>query len=222
VLTEAAGRQQDQPVGEGQGQGVSSGRHVGLPEQQWEGEVGNVAVREQVVQYFRQQCRAVQCSTPRPGLGSRKGSLLSLKDLVLRRSSSRRDLVTTVGEGLRQHYTKTLRPFEESHSFHTLHGPPLEVRSLEGGGSYSRPQDADFTAKPSVLLVGQYSTGKTTLIKYLLGEDFPGCRIGPEPTSDKFHVLMAAEEDDDERAGSVVPGNALVVDPKLPFRPLAK
>ena len=32
-----------------------------------------------------------------------------------------------VGDGLRQHYTKTLRPFEEAHSFHTLHSPPLEV-----------------------------------------------------------------------------------------------
>ena len=27
-------------------------------------------------------------------------------------------------------------------------------------------QDADFTGKPSVLLVGQYSTGKTTLIRF--------------------------------------------------------
>jgi len=142
------------------------------------------------------------------GLGSRKGSALSLKDMVLRRGSSRRELFTTVGEGLRQHYTKTLRPFEEAHGFHTLHSPPLE--------------DADFTGKPSVLLVGQYSTGKTTLIRYLLGEDFMGCRIGPEPTTDKFHVIMAAEEDEEERPRSVVPGNALVVDPKLPFRPLAR
>ena len=29
-------------------------------------------------------------------------------------------------------------------------------------------QDADFTGKPSVLLVGQYSTGKTTLIRFFL------------------------------------------------------
>ena len=29
-------------------------------------------------------------------------------------------------------------------------------------------QDADFTGKPSVLLVGQYSTGKTTLIRFLI------------------------------------------------------
>ena len=80
-----------------------------------------------------------------------------------------------------------------------------------------------------MLLVGQYSTGKTTLIKYtasfsfsflfsfsftfsffhllisslhllplppryLLGESFQGCRIGPEPTTDKFHVIMGGEE----------------------------
>jgi len=144
----------------------------------------------------------------RGGLGSRKGSALSLKDLVLRRSSSKKDLFTTVGEGLKQHYTKILKPFEETHNFHAISSPPLE--------------DADFTGRPSVLLVGQYSTGKTTLIKYLLGEEFMGCRIGPEPTTDKFHVIMAADEDDDDRSGSVVPGNALVVDSKLPFRPLAK
>lgn len=66
--------------------------------------------------------------------------------------------------------------------------------------------------------------------RYLLGEDFMGGRIGPEPTTDKFHVIMASEEvrcatqrqeDEDERS-SVVPGNALVVDPKLPYRPLAR
>lgn len=77
---------------------------------------------------------------------------------------------------------------------------------------------------------------EVNLTRYLLGEDFMGCRIGPEPTTDKFHVIMAAEEvvpkqhddqhdlplddqDEDERPRSVVPGNALVVDPKLPFRP---
>jgi ATPase subunit of ABC transporter with duplicated ATPase domains len=34
--------------------------------------------------------------------------------------------------------------------------------------------DTDFDAKPMVLLVGQYSVGKTTFIKYLLERDFPG------------------------------------------------
>ena len=29
------------------------------------------------------------------------------------------------------------------------------------------------------MLLGQYSVGKTTFIRYLLGRDFPGQRIGP-------------------------------------------
>jgi len=134
---------------------------------------------------------------------SRKGSGFS----TMRRNSSKKDLFTTVGEGLCQHYNKTLKPFEETHMFHALHSPPLE--------------DADFTSRPAVLLVGQYSTGKTTFIRYLLGEDFMGCRIGPEPTTDKFHVIMGLDGDAEDPP-SCVPGNALVVDPKLPFRPLAK
>jgi GTPase SAR1 family protein len=43
-----------------------------------------------------------------------------------------------------------------------------------------------IAAKPQVLLVGQYSVGKTSFIRYLLGRDFPGQRIGPEPTTDRF------------------------------------
>ena len=32
----------------------------------------------------------------------------------------------------------------------------------------------EFDATPMVLLIGQYSTGKTTFMSHLLGEDFPG------------------------------------------------
>ena len=77
-------------------------------------------------------------------------------------------------------------------------------------------QDADFEARPMVMLVGQYSTGKTTFIRYLLEHDFPGIRIGPEPTTDRFIAVM---HEDNE---GVIPGNALVVDPKKQFRPLSK
>ena len=77
----------------------------------------------------------------------RKGSTLE----SIRRRSSKKDIFSTVTEGLRQHYQRTLRPFEDTHLFHTLHSPPLE--------------DAEFYARPSVLLVGQYSTGKTTFIR---------------------------------------------------------
>uniref|UniRef100_A0A3B5LHI2 Dynamin-type G domain-containing protein n=1 Tax=Xiphophorus couchianus TaxID=32473 RepID=A0A3B5LHI2_9TELE len=93
-----------------------------------------------------------------------------------------------------------LLPLEESYKFHEFHSPALE--------------DADFDNKPMVLLVGQYSTGKTSFIRYLLEQDFPGMRIGPEPTTDSFIAVMHGDTE------GVIPGNALVVDPKKPFRKL--
>jgi hypothetical protein len=65
--------------------------------------------------------------------------------------------------------------------------------------------DAEFEAKPSVLLIGQYSVGKTTFIRQLIGQDFPGQRIGPEPTTDRFVAISHAA------SPKVVPGNACVV-----------
>ena len=50
--------------------------------------------------------------------------------------------------------------------------------------------DSDFDAKPQVMLLGQYSTGKTTFIKHLLRTSYPGAHIGPEPTTDRFVVVM--------------------------------
>jgi EH domain-containing protein 1 len=50
----------------------------------------------------------------------------------------------------------------------------------------------------------------------LLESDFPGIRIGPEPTTDSFIAVMYNEHE------NVVPGNALVVDPKKNFKPLSK
>ena len=71
-------------------------------------------------------------------------------------------------------------------------------------------------AKPQVMLIGQYSVGKTSFIRYLLGRDFPGQRIGPEPTTDRFTVLINGPEE------RVIPGNALSVHPDLPFRGLER
>lgn len=105
-------------------------------------------------------------------------------------------------DGLRDMYKHTILPLEEQYRFHDFHSPPLE--------------DADFLAKPMILLVGQYSTGKTSFIRYLLEKDFPGIRVGPEPTTDRFIAVMHGEQD------SVIPGNALVVDPKRQFRALSK
>lgn len=58
--------------------------------------------------------------------------------------------------------------------------------------------DSEFDAKPMVLLIGQYSTGKTTFIRHLVGGDYPSMHIGPEPTTDKFTALIHGINDDDD------------------------
>uniref|UniRef100_A0A8C0ALV5 Dynamin-type G domain-containing protein n=1 Tax=Buteo japonicus TaxID=224669 RepID=A0A8C0ALV5_9AVES len=110
------------------------------------------------------------------------------------------EVVRTVTEGLKTLYKKKLLPVEEFYRFHDFHSPALE--------------DADFDNKPMVLVVGQYSTGKTTFIRYLLEQEIPGSRIGPEPTTDSFVAIMHGETE------GITPGNALIVDPKKPFRKL--
>lgn len=113
----------------------------------------------------------------------------------------RHESYENVIEGLKTIYKTKLLPLEQHYLFHDFHSPQLN--------------DADFDSHPLLLLVGQYSTGKTTFIKYLLERDFPGMRIGPEPTTDKFIAVMYGENE------GVIPGNALVVDPKKQFKPLA-
>ncbi|KAM9187400.1 LOW QUALITY PROTEIN: EH domain-containing protein 3 [Dugong dugon] len=110
------------------------------------------------------------------------------------------EVFQTVSEGLKKLYKSKLLPLEQHYRFHKFHSPALE--------------DADFDSKPMVLLVGQYSTGKTTFIRYLMEQDFPGMRIGPEPTTDSFIAVMQGDME------GIIPGNALVVDPKKPFRKL--
>ncbi|XP_041044382.1 EH domain-containing protein 3 [Carcharodon carcharias] len=110
------------------------------------------------------------------------------------------EVFQTVTDGLKKLYKTKLLPLEECYRFHEFHSPSLE--------------EADFDNKPMLLLVGQYSTGKTTFIRYLLEQDFPGMRIGPEPTTDCFIAVMNGDVE------GMIPGNALVVDPKRPFRKL--
>ncbi|XP_030009039.1 EH domain-containing protein 2-like [Sphaeramia orbicularis] len=108
--------------------------------------------------------------------------------------------VNIVTEELKNLYYKRLLPIEKYYSFHQFHSPSYE--------------DADFDNKPMVLVMGQYSTGKTTFIRYLIEQDFPGSRVGPEPTTDCFTALMYGPVE------GIIPGNALTVDPKKPFRNL--
>jgi len=95
-------------------------------------------------------------------------------------------LFFSVVEGLKKIYKKQILPLEQNYFFHDFHSPELS--------------DPDFDARPMILLVGQvysddllpvtaiyictsflkqYSTGKTTFIRYLLERDFDGNNTFP-------------------------------------------
>lgn len=59
--------------------------------------------------------------------------------------------VNMVIEELKGLYYKRLLPIEKYYGFQHFHSPSYE--------------DADFDNKPMVLVMGQYSTGKTTFIR---------------------------------------------------------
>mmetsp|Transcript_12780 Transcript_12780/g.44395 ORF Transcript_12780/g.44395 Transcript_12780/m.44395 type:complete len:532 (-) Transcript_12780:544-2139(-) len=109
--------------------------------------------------------------------------------------------VTSIIDGLKRIYSEKIRPLEEQFKFGSFFSPLMT--------------DGDFEGKPMVLLLGQYSTGKTTFIRSLLDRDYPGCHIGPEPTTDRFVII---HHNHDERR---VPGNTLVVQPDKPFTQLS-
>ena len=63
-------------------------------------------------------------------------------------------------DGLKQLYRNVIGPIEAATKFDIFYSSMLT--------------DAEFDAAPMVLLIGPYSVGKTSFIKYLLGRDFPG------------------------------------------------
>jgi len=104
-------------------------------------------------------------------------------------------------KGLARLYRKKILPLEISSRYGHFHSPPLSP--------------ADFVAPPQVLLLGQYSVGKTSFIKYLVGRDFPGIRVGPEPTTDRFTAIMWGPND------TIIPGAAFCSQTDRPFTGLS-
>ena len=66
--------------------------------------------------------------------------------------------------------------------------------------------------KPLVLVIGNYSSGKSTFINELL--DMPVQRTGQAPTDDSFTILTCPAEGEDEEE---IPGGTVVNDERLPF-----
>lgn len=108
-----------------------------------------------------------------------------------------------VAAKLKAIYKKNVLPIEKKYQYDYFYDSPFL-------------SDVEFDSKPQVMLVGQYSVGKTSFIRYLLGRDFPGQRVGPEPTTDRFQVLLNGPQE------RTIPGNALSVHPDLPFRGLER
>jgi len=112
-----------------------------------------------------------------------------------------KDAANHVANGLKNYYFKFCLPIEKNYQFDKFMTPLMT--------------EADFLAVPMVLLMGQYSVGKTTFIRYLLEQDFPGARIGPEPTTDKFVAVMY-----NNKKERIIPGNAAAVSRDKPFKAL--
>ncbi|KAI3764246.1 hypothetical protein L2E82_14252 [Cichorium intybus] len=111
------------------------------------------------------------------------------------------DKVTSIIDGLKILYNEKLKPLEVAYHYNDFAAPLLT--------------NTDFDAKPMVMLLGQYSTGKTTFIKHLLKCNYPGAHIGPEPTTDRFIVVMGGHHE------VTIPGNTIAVHADMPFTALA-
>jgi EH domain-containing protein 1 len=73
-----------------------------------------------------------------------------------------------------------------------------------------------FKWKSLVLIIGNYSSGKSTFINEFLGREVQ--RTGQAPTDDNFTILAAPSEA--QAAEHELPGSTLINDERLPFSPL--
>lgn len=98
-------------------------------------------------------------------------------------------------------YQEKLLPVEVASHFHKFHAPQMLPSEIGG--------------KPTVLLLGQYSVGKTSFIRHLIKNDYPGIHVGPEPTTDRFIAVVHGSE------SKVIKGNAVTGVTSLPFAGLS-
>jgi GTP-binding protein EngB required for normal cell division len=140
-----------------------------------------------------------------PGHGQRNAPLSStlfIDEATIQQRAAHEDAMNS----LKRMYKAKIRPLEQAFKFAEFYDSELT--------------DGDFDAKPFVLLIGQYSVGKTSFIQHLLERnDVPGSRVGPEPTTDRFVAVMAGRPG---QGDTLVPGNAAAVDLDRPFASLAR
>ncbi|XP_059155650.1 sarcalumenin-like isoform X2 [Physella acuta] len=101
-------------------------------------------------------------------------------------------------------YESTIQPLEDAYRF-----SDLNKDSLLG---------AEIKAKPLILLIGPWSTGKTSLINYLLGlENSPQkLHTGAEPTTSDFFIIQNGPQ------YRTIKGMQLITDQRLSFASLER
>ena len=68
-------------------------------------------------------------------------------------------------------YSERVLPVEERSHYDHFHALPITVQ--------------EFESRPQVLLLGQYSTGKTSIIRWLTGSNSTQFDVKPQPSTDK-------------------------------------
>lgn len=91
---------------------------------------------------------------------------------------------------------------------------PLEQRSFFEHFSAPPVTVEEFEARPQVLLLGQYSTGKTSMVRWLVGTDSRHFDVRPQPSTDKFMAVVHGTEE------RLIEGNAATCLPQLPYQGL--
>mmetsp|Transcript_48634 Transcript_48634/g.137491 ORF Transcript_48634/g.137491 Transcript_48634/m.137491 type:complete len:458 (+) Transcript_48634:50-1423(+) len=98
-------------------------------------------------------------------------------------------------------YSDTVLPLERASHFEHFHSPPITAE--------------EFICRPQVMLLGQYSTGKTTMTKWFTGVNSPHFDIRPQPSTDKFMAVVHGHEE------KSIQGNAATCLPQMPYQGLA-
>jgi len=88
-----------------------------------------------------------------------------------------------------------------------------KIKLLEDKLNYCEEpvHESTFKSDPIVLLIGPYSSGKTSCIKHLIQEQLKSMLIGPEPTTEGFDVYSYAENDNE------LVGELALSDARYPF-----
>ena len=119
-----------------------------------------------------------------------------------------------VDEDYRRNYLEALRRELVDIVQHKL--SPLALKY-----SYAQvPLESNIKWKPVVLLIGNYSSGKSTLINELVGRDIQA--TGQAPTDDSFTVITSNPASTQQEDTVLRDGQVLLNDPQYPFEGFRK